>query len=65
MLVVLLVAQLALIPDVRGTVWLALPLAVLFVALVGGLALAVAAANVLFRDVEHLVCGAAPAAGSS
>lgn len=55
MLAVLLVLNMALIPDVRDTAWLALPLAALFVAFVGGLAVAVAAANVLFRDVEHLV----------
>lgn len=55
MLAVLLVLNMALIPEVRDTAWLALPLAVLFVAFVGGLAVAVAAANVLFRDVEHLV----------
>jgi ABC-type polysaccharide/polyol phosphate export permease len=55
MLVVLLVLNSALIPDVRDTALLAVPLAALFVALVGGLAVAVAAANVVFRDVEHLV----------
>jgi len=40
---------------VRATAWLALPLSVALVALVGGLALALASANVVFRDVEHLV----------
>jgi ABC-type polysaccharide/polyol phosphate export permease len=55
MLAVLLVLNMTLIPEVRDTAWLALPLAVLFVALVGGLAVAVAATNALFRDVEHLV----------
>ena len=55
MLAVLLVLNTALIPEVRGTAWLALPLAAVLVCLVGGLAIAVAAANVLFRDVEHLV----------
>jgi ABC-type polysaccharide/polyol phosphate export permease len=55
MLAVLLVLNVALIPEVRDTAWLAIPLAVPFVALVGGVAVAVAAANVLFRDVEHLV----------
>jgi lipopolysaccharide transport system permease protein len=52
---VLIPLNFALIPDVRATVWLALPLAVLVVALVAGIALAIAAANVLFRDVEHIV----------
>jgi lipopolysaccharide transport system permease protein len=55
MLAVLLVLNTALIPEVRDTAWLAIPLAALFVCFVGGLAIAVAAANVLFRDVEHLV----------
>jgi ABC-type polysaccharide/polyol phosphate export permease len=55
MLAVLLVLNMALIPEVRSTAWLAVPLAALFVPLAGGLAVAVSAANVLFRDVEHLV----------
>jgi lipopolysaccharide transport system permease protein len=55
MLTVLLVLNTALIPEVRDTAWLAIPLAALFVCFVGGVAIALAAANVLFRDVEHLV----------
>src|SRR5918992_3011101 len=55
MLVVLLVLNVALIPEVRSTAWVAVLLAVLFVPLVGGIAVAVSAANVVFRDVEHLV----------
>ena len=56
MLAVLIVLCLVVIlPETRDTVWLALPLARAAVALVGGLALAVASANVVFRDVEHLV----------
>ncbi len=55
MLAVLLVVNMAVIPEVRPTAWLALPLALVFVALVGGLSVAVGAANVVFRDVEHLV----------
>jgi ABC-type polysaccharide/polyol phosphate export permease len=55
MLVVLLVLNVALIPEARSTAWLGVLLAVLFVPLVGGLAVAVSAANVVFRDVEHLV----------
>ena len=39
----------------RATELLALPLAVLVVALVSGLALAIASLNVLFRDVEFIV----------
>ncbi len=55
MTAVLIVLNSALIPEVRDTALLALPLALVFVALVGGLAVAVAAANVVFRDVEHLL----------
>jgi len=55
MLVALLVLNMILIPEVRSTAWLALPLGLVFVCLVSGLAVAVAAANVVFRDVEHLV----------
>ena len=55
MLVVLVVLNVALIPEVRSTAWLGVVLAALFVPLVGGVAVAVSAANVVFRDVEHLV----------
>jgi lipopolysaccharide transport system permease protein len=55
MLAGLFVVNLIVLPRVRGTIWLALPLAVLVVAFVSGLALAIASANVVFRDVEHLV----------
>jgi ABC-type polysaccharide/polyol phosphate export permease len=43
------------LPRARATELLAVPLAALFVALVCGLALAVASLNVLFRDVEFIV----------
>jgi ABC-type polysaccharide/polyol phosphate export permease len=55
MLVGLLVLNFAVLPRVRDTEWLAIPLAALFVCLVAGLALAVASLNVLFRDVEFIV----------
>jgi len=55
MLAVVIGLSLAYVPAARDTVWLALPLAVLVVALVAGLALAVASLNALYRDVEHLV----------
>lgn len=58
MLVVLFVIDLIVLPRVRGVMWTAIPLAVLIVGLVGGLALAIASANVVFRDVEHLVSAA-------
>jgi ABC-type polysaccharide/polyol phosphate export permease len=58
MLAVVFIVNLIVLPRVRGTIWVALPLAVLVVGLVAGLALAVASANVVFRDIEHLVAAA-------
>lgn len=55
MLAVLIVVNLIVIPETRSTVWLSLPLSLAVVALVGGVSLAVACANVVFRDVEHLI----------
>src|SRR5438270_2296258 len=55
MLVLLLVVNFVALPRARATELLAIPLAALFVALVCGLALAVASLNVLFRDVEFMV----------
>jgi lipopolysaccharide transport system permease protein len=58
MLGILIVLSLAFIPEARSTVWLAIPLAVLFVGLVAGLGLLAACLNVLYRDVEHLLAAA-------
>jgi lipopolysaccharide transport system permease protein len=55
MLAVLVPLELAFRPQARGTVWLVIPLSLLVVALVGGLSLAVASLNAIYRDVEHLV----------
>jgi lipopolysaccharide transport system permease protein len=55
MLVALLVLNFALLPRVRDTEWLALPLGLAVVAITAGLSLAIASLNVLFRDVEFLV----------
>src|ERR687887_247660 len=55
MLVALLVLNFILLPRVRGTEWLALPLGFAVVAVTSGLALALASLNVLFRDIEFLV----------
>ena len=55
MLAIVMALCLAYLPGSRGTVWLAVPLAALVVGLVAGIALAVASANAIFRDVEHLV----------
>ncbi len=58
MLGVLLVLSAVALPRARATELLALPLALLVVGFVGGLALAVASLNVLFRDVEFIVAAA-------
>ena len=55
MLAALLVLNFALLPRVRATEWLAIPIGVGVVAIASGLALAIACLNVLFRDVEFLV----------
>ena len=55
MLAVVLVLCLVYLPGSRDTAWLALPMAVLAIALVAGISLAVASANAVYRDVEHLV----------
>ena len=55
MLALVVALSLVYVPGARDTVWLALPLAALAVALVAGIALAVASLNAVYRDVEHLV----------
>jgi ABC-type polysaccharide/polyol phosphate export permease len=55
MLAVLLVVNFIALPRVRATEWLAIPLALLFVGVVCGIALATASLNVLFRDIEFIV----------
>jgi lipopolysaccharide transport system permease protein len=55
MLVVLMVVDAIVLPETRDTFLLAIPIAVGIVAFVAGVTLLVACANVVFRDVEHLV----------
>jgi ABC-type polysaccharide/polyol phosphate export permease len=55
MFAVLFVVDFVLLPRTREEIWLAIPIAAVVVALVAGIALAVASLNVVFRDVEHLV----------
>ena len=55
MLAIVIVLCLVYVPEGRDTVWLAIPIAALIVCLVAGVSLAVAAANAVFRDVEHIV----------
>ena len=58
MLAILIVLSLIIVPGSSSTVWLSIPLALLFGGFVAGLALLVACANVLFRDVEHILTAA-------
>ena len=55
MLALLLVLNAALLPRARSTELLAIPLAILVLGLVSGLALALASLNVVFRDVEFII----------
>jgi ABC-type polysaccharide/polyol phosphate export permease len=58
MAVILIVLSLIFVADARATVWLAVPLALVFAAQVAGLALIVACLNVVFRDIEHVLAAA-------
>ena len=58
MTAILIVLSLVFVSGARGTVWLAIPLGLLFVAEVAGLALVAACLNVVFRDVEHVLAAA-------
>src|SRR5471030_2845259 len=58
MMAILVVLSLIFVPAARSTVWLAVPLAVVFVGFVAGLALFFACLNVLYRDVEHVLAAA-------
>src|SRR5919199_6113276 len=58
MLAILFVLSLVFLPEARATVWIALPLAALFVCFVAGVSLLVACLNVIFRDVEHILAAA-------
>ncbi|HVS85539.1 MAG TPA: ABC transporter permease [Gaiellaceae bacterium] len=55
MLALLLVVTAIALPRARATELLAIPLAALFVCIVGGLSLAAGSLNVLFRDIEFIV----------
>jgi ABC-type polysaccharide/polyol phosphate export permease len=55
MLAIVIALSFVVLPEARDTLLLALPVGAAFVVFVSGLALAVASANAVFRDVEHLV----------
>jgi lipopolysaccharide transport system permease protein len=52
---VLVPVNFALIPATRDTIWLSFALVVPVIAIAAGLGLAISAANVVFRDIEHMV----------
>jgi homopolymeric O-antigen transport system permease protein len=58
MIAILIVLSLVFVPAGRATVWLVLPLAVVFVGFVAGMALLAASLNVLYRDIEHILTAA-------
>ncbi|HYZ93171.1 MAG TPA: ABC transporter permease [Actinomycetota bacterium] len=55
MLAVVLAVNLIFVPDMRTTFWAALPLLVLLMALVSGLAVVFGYLTVVYRDIEHLM----------
>jgi ABC-type polysaccharide/polyol phosphate export permease len=58
MIAIVIVLSLVFVPEARSTVVVAIPLALVFAALVAGLSLLVACLNVLFRDIEHVLTAA-------
>jgi ABC-type polysaccharide/polyol phosphate export permease len=54
MIVIVIVVSFALVPSARDTVWLLIPIAVLFLGIVVGCSLTVACLNVLLRDYEYV-----------
>jgi homopolymeric O-antigen transport system permease protein len=55
MLAIIVPINLIVRPETRTTFWVAIPLLVPLIALASGLAIIVAGATVIFRDVEHLL----------
>jgi lipopolysaccharide transport system permease protein len=55
MLAVVVPVNLIVAPETRSTFWLTLPMLLPLIALTCGLSIVVAAATVIFRDVEHLL----------
>jgi ABC-type polysaccharide/polyol phosphate export permease len=58
MIAILIVVSLVFVPAARSFVWASIPLGVVFLGFVAGLALLVACLNVLLRDVEHILTAA-------
>ena len=58
MIAILIALSLVFVPAARSYVWASIPLGVVFLGFVAGLALLVACLNVLLRDVEHILTAA-------
>ena len=58
MIAIVILLSLVFVPEARSTVLVAVPLALVFAALVAGVSLLVACLNVLFRDIEHVLTAA-------
>jgi ABC-type polysaccharide/polyol phosphate export permease len=58
MMAIVILLSLVFVPEARSTVLVAIPLALVFAALVAGVSLLVACLNVLFRDIEHVLTAA-------
>ena len=58
MIAIVILLSLVFVPEGRSTVLVAVPLALVFAALVAGVSLLVACLNVLFRDIEHVLTAA-------
>jgi lipopolysaccharide transport system permease protein len=58
MIAIVILLSLVFVPEARSTVLVAIPLALVFAALVAGVSLLVACLNVLFRDIEHVLTAA-------
>jgi lipopolysaccharide transport system permease protein len=58
MIAILIVLSIVFVPAARPYVWASIPLSVVFLGFVAGLALLVACLNVLMRDVEHILTAA-------
>ena len=55
MLLILVPANLVVIPETRSTFWAAFPMVIPLIALASGLSIVIGAATVIFRDIEHLL----------
>jgi lipopolysaccharide transport system permease protein len=55
MLVVIVPLNLVFVPETRSTFWITFPMILPLIGITSGLSIVVAAATVIFRDIEHLI----------